>query len=296
MKQAFLFSVLIVAGCESAMSADEWVLVLDVAGSGRGMIAASPAADFYANGAQVTVTATPANGSIFTGWQGEACRAQFSNPCSVIMNTRQFVTAIFHTLTLTATGSGSGSFNATSSGIGAAGANISVTPVPASGSVFTGWRGDACKEAVFTCTFRMMFATTATGVFVPASGVRQYDGEYAGTHPSPAGPTPFEFVVSNGVVSGRWVGPPGTFTGTVSASGAFAARVGPLDGGCTVDLTGQLTTALSNGITAMNASGAYKKNTTLTCDNNPPFTGGWSASRNLVQTKSFFGRPREARP
>ena len=193
-------------------------------------------------------------------------------------------------LDLTSAGPGSGQTSPPASKKSyAKGSVVTVTATPASGSVFTGWRGNGCKQPVNPCAVLMDNDLSVIALFGLATGLQQYDGEYTGTMPSPAGPTPISFVISSGSVQGKMIGPPFTFTGTVSATGQFAARLGPIQGGCTIDLRGPITIATSNGITTATAGGSYTKNTTPTCSGQEvqPVSGSWSATRDLTQQRSI---------
>lgn len=80
----------------------QYVLTVDRAGTGRGIVNSSPGIDmacavgnctrFYDQGTQVTMTASPDASSVFTGWGG-ACSG--SGSCSVTMNDDKSVTATF---------------------------------------------------------------------------------------------------------------------------------------------------------------------------------------------------------
>ncbi|MFA6311851.1 MAG: hypothetical protein WCV99_11750 [Sterolibacterium sp.] len=78
-------------------------LTIAQVGTGAGTINASPSGASYADGTVVTLTATPASGSAFTGWSG-ACSGVGS--CTITMDADQNVTATFNTSAAsTATGS-----------------------------------------------------------------------------------------------------------------------------------------------------------------------------------------------
>jgi len=76
-------------------------LTVAKSGIGRGAVTSSPAgiacgsdcSDSYVNGATVTLTATPALGSIFTGWSG--CDAVSGSRCTVVMTGERSVNASF---------------------------------------------------------------------------------------------------------------------------------------------------------------------------------------------------------
>jgi len=104
-----------------------FTLTVTRAGSGSGTVASAPAgiscgtdcSEPYASGTAVTLTATPASGSLFTGWSGGGCSG--TAPCSVPVTTNTSVTATFtpqtYTLTVTRAGSGSGTVSSAPAGI-----------------------------------------------------------------------------------------------------------------------------------------------------------------------------------
>jgi hypothetical protein len=168
---------------------------LSVSVTGNGTVTSAPSGiscgstcnASFANRTQVTLTATAASGSVFTGWNG-ACSG--TDQCIVVMNSAQNVSATFVTgasFNLAAAISGSGSVASAPSGIScgsstcdasfASGAQVTLTATPATGDIFTGWSG-ACS-GTGSCIVTMsaaesvtaMFATALTRTFVSASGV-----------------------------------------------------------------------------------------------------------------------------
>ena len=79
----------------------QFTLTISRSGIGRGTVTSSPGgiacgsdcSDSYVNGATVTLTATPALGSIFTGWSG--CDAVSGSRCTVVMTGEKSVNASF---------------------------------------------------------------------------------------------------------------------------------------------------------------------------------------------------------
>ena len=95
----------------------------------------------HGQGASTTVTASPAAGYIFTGWEGDASGA--TNPLTITMNSNKTITAIFSaiptvTLTVNAT-NGTVDYSASHQ----QGTTTSITATPAAGYTFIGWDGDA---------------------------------------------------------------------------------------------------------------------------------------------------------
>jgi uncharacterized repeat protein (TIGR02543 family) len=130
------------------------------AGNGDGTITSSPTGiscgatctGTFTQNATVTLTATPAEGSMFTGWSG-ACSGD-ATTCDVTLAAAASVTATFtlvkHTVTVTKAGPGTGmvmgpgmSCDATCTFEVDHGSTISLTPTPTGLSVFAGW-GGAC--------------------------------------------------------------------------------------------------------------------------------------------------------
>ena len=166
------------------------------AGSGAGTVTSSPAGincgptcqASFNHGASVTLTATPAAGSTFTGWSG-ACSG--TGACNLMMNANRAVTATFalitRTLTVTKAGTGTGTVTSSPTGINCGatcqasfnnGTSVTLTATPAAGSTFTGWSGacsgtGACNvtmsanravTATFTITRTLTVAKAGTGV------------------------------------------------------------------------------------------------------------------------------------
>jgi subtilisin family serine protease len=143
-------------------------------GSGSGTIASSPpgincgsdCSEGYEPGTQVTLTATPAPGSIFLGW-ANACTPTRTS-CSIAMLESRQVTAVFsretsRELVVTKAGTGTGSIVSSAPGINC-GADctesysqdviVVLTAIPDVGSAFTGWSG-ACSGSAPACTLQV---------------------------------------------------------------------------------------------------------------------------------------------
>jgi len=144
-------------------------LAVTMAGSGTGTVTADsgeiscPATcvDFYPPGTTVTLTATPAAGSVFLGWFGPigSCNSVTSPTCTLTLDEARMVTAEFRAvkqLTVTRAGGGNGSIASLPAGIdcgvtcsGSFEANMEAQlfATPAADSMFTGWSG-GCSGAV----------------------------------------------------------------------------------------------------------------------------------------------------
>ncbi len=158
-------------------------LALTKAGTGSGTVTSNPAgiacgatcAAAFEYGTSVTLTATPAAGSTFTGWSGEGCSG--TGTCTVTMTQARGVTATFtlqsFTLTVTKAGTGSGTVTSNPAGIACGatcaaafeyGTSVTLTATPAAGSTFTGWSGEGCSDTG-TCTVTMTQARGVTATF-----------------------------------------------------------------------------------------------------------------------------------
>jgi hypothetical protein len=155
-------------------------LSVTLSGSGTGTVTSSPngincgtvCSATFASGT-VTLTATPASGSTFTGWSGGGCSG--TAPCAVNMNAAQSVTATFtgtatFPLTLTLAGSGTGTVTSNPPGINCGptcsasfSGTVTLTATAAAGSTFTGWSG-ACSGTA-TCSVTMTQAQSVTATF-----------------------------------------------------------------------------------------------------------------------------------
>jgi uncharacterized repeat protein (TIGR02543 family) len=116
---------------------------LAVSAQGQGTVTRNPDRAAYDYGTPVQITAVPAAGWQFAGWQGDAGGAQ--NPLGVTVTTDLAIQAEFvvdtHTLSLTATGRGTVSRNPSQASY-AYGTVVTLTAMPDSGFIFNGWSGD----------------------------------------------------------------------------------------------------------------------------------------------------------
>jgi Immunoglobulin domain/Carboxypeptidase regulatory-like domain/Divergent InlB B-repeat domain len=162
-------------------------------GNGSGKVSSSPVGIFcgtagntctapFDDVATVTLTATPATGTTFTGWTGD-CSG--SNPiCTATMNQARSVSAIFtlnsFDLTVTKDGLGDGTVTSNPAGIDCGsdctesydyGSKVVLTAVADTQSALTGWQG-SCQEPVtvppsHTCTVDIYQAEEVTVSFGP---------------------------------------------------------------------------------------------------------------------------------
>jgi uncharacterized repeat protein (TIGR02543 family) len=133
----------------------------------------------YMTGLPVTLTASAAAGSTFTGWSGGGCSG--TAPCTVTMTGNTTVTAGFtlipsFMLAVTPAGSGSGTVTSNPSGINCGatctasfqtGTPITLTATAAASSTFAGWSGGGCSG--ITCSLTISANTTVTPTFVQDS-------------------------------------------------------------------------------------------------------------------------------
>ena len=166
--------------CTATFSLTPHLLTVTKAGTGTGTVTSVPTgitcgadcAEAYPYSTVVTLTASPAAGSVFAGWSGDT-------DCSdgaVRLNAAKTCTATFNpvpplTLTVTKTGTGTGTVSSAPAGI-TCGADcteayayntvVTLTPTPAASAVFAGWSGHAdCSDGAV----RMNAAKTCTATF-----------------------------------------------------------------------------------------------------------------------------------
>ncbi|MCB9126044.1 MAG: DUF11 domain-containing protein [Caldilineaceae bacterium] len=159
---------------------NRYTLAVTRAGTGSGTVTSAPAgiacgatcaADFD-HGTSVTLSATPAAGSSFTGWSG-ACSGSV---CTVSMTAARNVTATFtrnrYRLTVTTAGTGSGTVTSAPAGIACgatcaadfdSGTSVTLSAGPVAGATFAGWSG-ACA-GTGACTVTMDAARSVTATF-----------------------------------------------------------------------------------------------------------------------------------
>jgi List-Bact-rpt repeat protein/matrixin len=172
-----------------------FTLTITKTGSGSGTVTGSPeftcgtgsgvCATSFLEGQAITLTATPAPGSAFTGWSGEGCSGAGS--CKVTMTQARNVTATFalqtYALTVSVTGSSGGAVGSSPSGIACtptcaasytSGTVVTLTPSAGVGGTFREWRG-ACAGSG-SCQVTMTGAKAVTAVFSKAFAERNLSG------------------------------------------------------------------------------------------------------------------------
>jgi hypothetical protein len=179
------------------LSPATYTLSVRTGGDGSSTVGSSPAgiscgadcSEPYNSGTAVTLSATPARGSVFTGWSG-ACTGTGS--CQVTMNAAQSVNASFglslNTLTVTKAGDGSGAVASSPPGIDCGndcsepynrGTVVSLTAAATTGSKFAGWSGacsgaGACRVTV-DATRKAIATFSIPGATTPPPG--DFDGD-----------------------------------------------------------------------------------------------------------------------
>ena len=162
----------------------DYTLTVTRAGGGSGTVNSSPAGincgsdctQDYEQGTLVTLTASPASDSTFTGWSGASDCADGK----VTMGSNMSCTATFtlkpptkYTLDVIKTGTGSGTITSSPTGINCgsdctqgyeAGTAVTLAATPTGSSTFTGWSGGGCS-GTDPCTVTMNQARTVTANF-----------------------------------------------------------------------------------------------------------------------------------
>jgi hypothetical protein len=169
-------------------------------GTGNGTVTSSPAgincgstcSASYNSATVITLTATPASNSTFTGWSGSSCTNGNVTLTANIGCTATFAPKAPQTymLSIAKSGTGTGTVSSSPAGINCgstcsasynSGTVITLTATPASGSTFTGWSGAGCGAAVtmngnvncgaiFEAKTASNPVSTRIGVFRPRTG------------------------------------------------------------------------------------------------------------------------------
>ncbi|MCA1657529.1 MAG: InlB B-repeat-containing protein, partial [Actinobacteria bacterium] len=199
----------------------------------------------FADGTQVTLTATPAAGSTFTGWGGD-CSG--TSTCTVTMSQARTVVATFttRTLTVTKTGTGTGTVTSNPAGINCGqtcsanftdGTQVTLTATPAAGSTFTGWSNE-CAFATTTCTVTMTQARSVTAQFTVPPTSFTLGVSMLGTGSGTVTSTPAGINCGQTCTASYATGTQVTLTATPAAGSAFSGWKGACSGtgACTVTM------------------------------------------------------------
>lgn len=163
------------------LSTADTTLSIQRNGTGSGIVSSTPSgilcggdcSETYTAGTSVSLVASAATGSVFSGWSG-ACSG--TGACTVSMALPRSVTATFtatrQTLSVVKSGDGTGTVTSSPAGISCgntcsasmvAGATVKLTAAAAKGSKFTGWTG-ACS-GTGSCTVAMNAAVSVGARF-----------------------------------------------------------------------------------------------------------------------------------
>ena len=153
-------------------------LSVSVSPTGAGTVSLNPAGGVYTAGTQVTLTAIPNSGYVFSNWAGDLSGT--TNPATIIMNSNKSVTAVFtqqqvqqYTLTTSVSPQGAGTVSLNpAGGVYTAGTQVTLTATPSSGYVFSNWTGDL-TGTTNPATIIMDSNKTVTAVFTQQQ-VQQY--------------------------------------------------------------------------------------------------------------------------
>jgi hypothetical protein len=166
--------------------AQQFNLTVNKAGTGSGTVTSNPAGincgstctASYASDTVVTLTASAAGGSTFSGWSGSGCSG--TGTCILTMHAAKAVTATFTAqvqrfpLTVSKAGTGSGTVTSSPAGINCgstcsanydSGTVVTLTAGAAAGSTFGGWSGGGCSGTGVVCSVPVNAATTVTATF-----------------------------------------------------------------------------------------------------------------------------------
>lgn len=226
----------------------------------------------YTSGTSVSLSVTPAAGSVFAGWTG-ACTG--TGACVVSMTAAKSVTATFNKTTatyvlgVTKAGTGNGSVASSPVGISCgttcsasylSGTTVTLTATPITGSVFAGWSG-ACTGTA-SCVVSMTAARTVSATFntVYTLSVAK-SGTGTGTvSSSPAGIS-CGTTCSKSYTSGTAV----TLSATPAAGSVFAGWSGACTGtaACSVSMTAARSVSATFNLAPLSLGSAVD-NTALT--------------------------------
>jgi hypothetical protein len=169
------------AALDTGPSERLYTLSVVSSGDGAGSITSAPpgidcgvdCSETYVSMTPVTLTATPEEGSAFTGWSEASCPG--TAPCVVTMTEDRTITATFKrlfSLSVTKAGTGDGTITSDLPGIDCgndcsetyvSGSTITLTTTPAPDSRFIGWSGDCSGGDA--CVVTMTEDRAVTAVF-----------------------------------------------------------------------------------------------------------------------------------
>jgi Divergent InlB B-repeat domain len=168
----------------------EYLVTVQRKGTGKGTVTSVPGgiscgadcSETYLYNTQLTLTAIPAEGSVFKEWSGGGCLGQ-SGPCTTTVNATRLIRAIFvavgtRTLSVAKAGTGGGTVVGKAAGIDCgsicsveldASTRVTLRATPAAGSTFSGWSGEGCIGTA-ACKVLMNEARNVTASFAKLPG------------------------------------------------------------------------------------------------------------------------------
>jgi hypothetical protein len=180
----------VIASFELEKQWTEYTVTVQKKGTGNGIVTSVPGgiecgedcSEAYLYHTQLTLTATPAEGSVFVEWQGGGCLGQ-TGPCATTVNRSMFVKAVFaaigpRRLTVSKAGAGTGTVTSKPAGIDCGSAcsaqfeaptKVALHATAAQGSSFSGWSGAGCSGAA-ACKVTMSEARNVTATFAKLPG------------------------------------------------------------------------------------------------------------------------------
>jgi hypothetical protein len=157
-------------------------LTVNRTGGGGGTVGSSPGGincpsdcvEGFDTGTVVTLTATPGEDSVFSGWSGAGCSGM--GTCVVTMSAARSVTATFtRTFRLTVASTGPGTVTSAPAGINCPGdcseaygedSIVILTATPGLLHLFAGWGGACSGVLIPICTVTLSSAASVTATFV----------------------------------------------------------------------------------------------------------------------------------
>jgi phospholipase C len=184
---------LLLAGCGGGMGSGNsqqppppttYQLTVTVPAAGSGTVTSSPAgincpgtcSASFAQGAKVTLTATPGSNYFFGGWNGNCTGTGI---CTITLTAAATVSALFNAgngITVTLAGTGTGTVTSAPAGISCGttcsssfppNTQVTLTETPSGNSIFSGWIG-ACS-GTGACTIMLNGPDTVTASFAPTN-------------------------------------------------------------------------------------------------------------------------------
>jgi Divergent InlB B-repeat domain len=166
-------------------------LAVATSGTGTGTVTCNSTTcnPSYSSGTALTIVATPAATSVFSGWGGDCVSTGSAPTCNLTLTANASVSAAFNLPTLSIVVAGTGTVTSNPAGItcGATctasfnkGTSVTLT---SSGPGFGGWSGGGCS-GTGTCTITLNASTTVTATFgntaVPGVFTYRYDNARTG--------------------------------------------------------------------------------------------------------------------